>query len=104
MSDVRMIGPADFHGGRVSSFETHDGAAQVIVQGESGRVYRVGFGGVRSLTERRAAGMPLHGLVDRAAVRGDPSTFTFVSGDASGETGLELVAEGVLIEALAPTI
>jgi hypothetical protein len=88
----------------VSSFGARDGAARVVVLGKSGRAYQVVFGGVRSLAERRAAGMLLHALVDRAAIRGDPRTFTFVSGDESDDACLELVAETVTIEPLSPAI
>jgi hypothetical protein len=88
----------------VSSFEARDRAARVVVLGKSGRAYQVAFDGVRSLTERRAAGMYLDALVDRAAVRGDPRTFTFVNGGDSDDACLELVAETVTIEPLSPGI
>jgi len=100
----RMIGPAEFSGGRVASFAAREGAAHVFVHGTSGNVYRLGFSGVRSLRERRAEGMQLHALIDRPARRGGPRTFTFVGEDAAADACLEIVATDVTIEPAAAAV
>jgi hypothetical protein len=96
-------GHADFHDGHIVALSHRADHAQVVVEGHSGRRYRLRFAGATSVESESAEGMTLYALREDA----DGPTlrrYTFVnwfadeSDDLRSQAFLNIVAERFAVE------
>ncbi len=93
---VGYVGDADFHDGSVLEIEQQGATAHVRVQGASGRVFVVDFGGVHAVRANRPEGMLLYALSELSC---EPPLrrFVFANWDDDSDAHLEVEAENFAV-------
>jgi hypothetical protein len=94
-SFVSYIGDADFHDGVVVAVERRDDTAHVRVQGASGKVFVVSFGGVRAIRAQQPEGMMLYALTELSA---EPPLRQFVFANWDDDSPAYLAVDAETIE------
>ena len=102
---IRYVGSPDFHDGFVREISDSGAEFVVVVEGQSGRRYRVCFHEPQSIHQVSPIGMMLYGITETPTeVEGD-QRYTFLNwdGDESDDPNapcLDLTAHGFEVEPL----